>query len=170
MYGLSPFAGQSAEELGLIPAMTLKTTIANCKEVPAGQGVSYGLHYRTAEPTTLALVPVGYADGIPRVATGGPVMVDGEVFPVVGRIAMDQMVIDLGRTGVAGTPDSFLGKEAVLFGPSGFPSVDEWAQASGSINYEIITRISGRVTRSYVDSGSAVGAVSLDADSEAVLP
>jgi len=71
---------------------------------------------------------------------------------------------------VAGTPDSFLGKEAVLFGPSGFPSVDEWAQASGSINYEIITRISGRVTRSYVDSGSAVGAVSLDADSEAVLP
>ena len=170
MYGLSPFAGQSAEELGLIPAMTLKTTIANCKEVPAGQGVSYGLHYRTAEPTTLALVPVGYADGIPRVATGGPVMVNGEVFPVVGRIAMDQMVIDLGRTGVAGTPDSFLGKEAVLFGPSGFPSVDEWAQASGSINYEIITRISGRVTRSYVDSGSAVGAVSLDADSEAVLP
>ena len=95
--------------------MTLKTTIANCKEVPAGQGVSYGLHYRTAEPTTLALVPVGYADGIPRVATGGPVMVNGEVFPVVGRIAMDQMVIDLGRTGVAGTPDSFLGKEAVLF-------------------------------------------------------
>ena len=170
MYGLSPFAGQSAAELGLIPAMTLKTRIANCKEVPAGQGVSYGLHYRTAEPTTLALVPVGYADGIPRVATGGPVMVNGEVFPVVGRIAMDQMVIDLGRIGIAGTAESFLGKEAVLFGAAGAPSVDEWAQAAGSINYEIITRISGRVTRSYVDSEASGADASVDANSEAVLP
>ncbi|MCC3281147.1 MULTISPECIES: alanine racemase [Arthrobacter] len=163
MYGLSPFAGQSAAELGLRPAMTLKTTIANCKAVPAGQGVSYGLHYQTPEPTTLALVPLGYADGIPRVATGGPVMVDGEVFPVVGRIAMDQMVIDLGRTGIAGTPASFIGKEAILFGGEGAPQVEEWAQAAGSINYEIITRISGRVTRSYVDTHTG-GADAEDTD------
>ncbi|MCC3277891.1 alanine racemase [Arthrobacter sp. zg-Y40] len=154
MYGLSPFAGQTPAELGLRPAMTLKTTIAACKEVPAGQGVSYGLHYRTKEPTTLALVPLGYADGVPRVATGGPVQVDGQVYPVVGRIAMDQMVIDLHRTGIAGTPDSLVGHEAVLFGGEGAPGVDEWASAAGSINYEIITRISGRVPRRYVDSAA----------------
>ncbi|MBD8044038.1 alanine racemase [Arthrobacter sp. Sa2BUA2] len=170
MYGLSPFPGQGAAELGLRPAMTLKTTIANCKAVPAGQGVSYGLHYKTAEPTTLALVPMGYADGVPRVATGGPVLVDGEVFPVVGRIAMDQMVIDLGRTGIAGTPESFVGKEAVLFGGEGAPSVDEWAAASGSINYEIITRISGRVTRSYVDSDAPAASGSATAAAGSVLP
>ncbi|MDK1327012.1 alanine racemase [Arthrobacter sp. zg-Y1143] len=154
MYGLSPFAGQTPAELGLRPAMTLKTTIAACKEVPAGQGVSYGLHYRTKEPTTLALVPLGYADGVPRVATGGPVQVDGQVYPVVGRIAMDQMVIDLHRTGIAGTPESLVGHEAVLFGGEGAPGVDEWASAAGSINYEIITRISGRVPRRYVDSAA----------------
>ena len=153
MYGLSPFAGQTAAELGLRPAMTLKTTIAACKEVPAGQGVSYGLHYRTQERTTLALVPLGYADGVPRVATGGPVQVDGRVYRVAGRIAMDQMVIDLGRTGIADTEKSLVGREAVLFGGEGYPSVDDWASAAGSINYELITRISGRVERTYVDSG-----------------
>ena len=172
IYGLSPFAGQSSAELGLRPAMTLKTTIANCKPVPAGQGVSYGLHYQTSGPTTLALVPMGYADGIPRVATGGPVMVNGEVFPVVGRIAMDQMVIDLGRTGIAGTPESFVGQEAVLFGGDGAPSVDEWAAASGSINYEIVTRISGRVTRSYVDSDTPAdaGGAGSSSSAEPALP
>ncbi|MCC9203759.1 alanine racemase [Arthrobacter sp. zg-Y769] len=155
MYGLSPFAGQSSAELGLRPAMSLRSTIAACKEVPAGQGVSYGLHYRTKEPTTLALIPLGYADGIPRVATGGPVQVDGQTYPVVGRVAMDQMVIDLHRTGIAGTPDSFEGREVVLFGGEGQPSVDDWAAAAGSINYEIISRISGRVQRVYVDTAAA---------------
>lgn len=152
IYGLSPFPGQTPAELGLRPAMTLKTTIANCKEVPAGQGVSYGLHYETTEPTTLALVPLGYADGVPRIATGGPVWVDGTSYPVVGRIAMDQMVIDLRTTGIAGTDRDLVGREAVLFGGPGLPSVDEWAAACGSINYEIITRISGRVDRRYLDS------------------
>lgn len=155
MYGLSPFPEQSPDELGLRPAMTLKTTIANCKEVPAGQGVSYGLKYATQEPTTLALVPLGYADGVPRVGTGGPVWVDGNVYPVVGRIAMDQMVIDLKATGIAGTGKDLVGREAVLFGGVGMPSVDEWAEACGSINYEIITRISSRVQRRYTDSEEA---------------
>lgn len=169
MYGLSPFAGQTPAELGLRPAMSLKTIISACKEVPAGQGVSYGLHYRTQEPTTLALVPLGYADGVPRVATGGPVQVDGQVYPVVGRIAMDQMVIDLGRTGIAGTEDSLVGREAVLFGGEGLPGVDEWASAAGSINYEIITRISERVSRTYIDSAagsaedSGTGPIALEA-------
>ncbi|WP_461169206.1 alanine racemase [Arthrobacter sp. Z1-15] len=160
LYGLSPFPGQSPAELGLRPAMTLKTTVANCKEVPAGQGVSYGLRYSTSEATTLALVPLGYADGVPRVGTGGPVWVDGTVYPVVGRIAMDQMVIDLKTTGIAGTGKDLVGREAVLFGGIGMPSVDEWADACGSINYEVITRISSRVERKYTDSEAAEGAES----------
>ena len=96
IYGLSPFEGQSSAEVGLRPAMTVRTVVSHCKDVPAGQGVSYGLNYRTAGRSTLGLVPLGYADGVPRVATGGPVRVGGVNYPVVGRIAMDQMVIDLG--------------------------------------------------------------------------
>lgn len=157
MYGLSPFDDQTSADLGLRPAMTLRTMIAHCKEVPAAHGVSYGLRYRTTADTTLGLVPVGYGDGIPRIATGGPVAVDGRTYPVVGRIAMDQMVIDLGAVGIAGTDESLLGREAILFGPGddGEASVDAWASAAGTINYEIVTRISPRVPRRYVDSERA---------------
>ncbi|MHA7272231.1 alanine racemase [Arthrobacter sp. TMT4-20] len=156
IYGLSPFRGQSSQALGLRPAMRFVTSVANCKEVPAGQGVSYGLSYRTTQPTTLALIPVGYADGVPRVATGAPVLVDGRQYPVVGRIAMDQLVIDLQTTGIAGTGRSPLGHPAVLFGGGpDEPSADAWADASGSINYEIVTRISGRVPRTYLNDTSA---------------
>lgn len=154
VYGLSPFEDHSSAELRLRPAMTLRTQIAHCKEVPAESGVSYGLSYRTPRPTTLALVPVGYGDGIPRIASGGPVTVNGRSYPVVGRIAMDQMVIDLGETGLAGTDRSLLGAEALLFGPGddGEKSVDEWARAARTINYEIVTRISPRIPRRYVDT------------------
>ncbi|WP_233198247.1 alanine racemase [Cryobacterium sp. Y50] len=151
IYGLSPFADQTPTELGLRPAMTLRTLVSVCKEVPAEQGVSYGLNYRTAAPTTLALIPLGYADGIPRIATGGPVRIDGVTYPVVGRIAMDQMVIDLGQAGLVAAGRSVIGAEAVLFGPGddGEASVDEWAAAAGTINYEVVTRISPRVPRVY---------------------
>ncbi len=152
VYGLSPFDGQSSAELGLRPAMSFRTTVANCKEVPEGHGVSYGLSYRTEKRTTLGLIPVGYGDGVPRVAAGAPVSVDGKLYPVVGRIAMDQFVIDFEVTGIADTPDSMLGHEVVLFGDgNGTPTVDDWARACGSINYEIVTRISPRVTRRYID-------------------
>lgn len=159
IYGLSPFAERTSAQLGLVPAMTLQAQIALCKDVPAGQGVSYGLNYSTETTTALGLVPLGYADGIPRVATGGPVRLNGASYPVVGRIAMDQMVIDLGpdaRTGftesgpgvAAGTA---LGATAELFGNGhdGGPLVEEWADAAGTINYEIVTRISARVPRTY---------------------
>ncbi|MHA7275194.1 alanine racemase [Arthrobacter sp. Hz1] len=152
IYGLSPFHGHSSASLGLRPAMRFVTSVASCKEVPAGQGVSYGLTYRTTRPTTLALIPVGYADGVPRIATGAPVLVAGRQYPVVGRIAMDQFVIDLQTTGIAGTDRSLLGHTAVLFGGSpDEPSADAWADASRSINYEIVTRISGRVPRTYLN-------------------
>ncbi|MEO5315773.1 alanine racemase [Pseudarthrobacter sp. CC12] len=156
IYGLSPFDGTTSAELGLRPAMTLRTLVSQCKEVPAGQGVSYGLHYRTREASTLALIPLGYADGVPRVATGGPVRVAGKTYPVVGRIAMDQMVIDLGPEPSAA---ALQGAEAELFGngADGGPTVDEWARAAGTINYEVVTRISPRVPRRFINEDESAG-------------
>ncbi|MHA7305363.1 alanine racemase [Arthrobacter sp. TMN-49] len=165
IYGLSPLGGITAAQLGLVPAMTLQTQIAHCKDVPSGQGVSYGLNYATAADTTLGLVPLGYADGIPRIATGGPVRVNGVTYPVVGRIAMDQMVIDLGPAAHEGfaqaaVPGSAVGATAVLFGngADGGPLVEEWATAAGTINYEVVTRISQRVPRSYLGAAAVGGA------------
>ncbi len=155
MYGLSPFSDQGSADLGLQPVMTLSTIVSNCKEVPAGQGVSYGYAYRTQKPTTLGLIPVGYGDGVPRIATGAPVLVDGRMYPVVGRIAMDQFVIDFGATGLVDSPDTPLGARAVLFGGAGAPAVEDWAAAAQSINYEVITRISDRVERVYLDDGGS---------------
>ncbi|WP_426225580.1 alanine racemase [Pseudarthrobacter sp. DSP2-3-2b1] len=157
IYGLSPFEGQTSAELGLRPAMTLRTVVSQCKDVPDRQGVSYGLRYRTQGPSTLALIPMGYADGVPRVATGGPVRIAGRTYPVVGRIAMDQMVIDLGNVGAASA--GLLGAEAVLFGSGddGGPTADDWAVAAGTNNYEIVTRISPRVPRRFINDHPAVG-------------
>ncbi|KFF58804.1 alanine racemase, partial [Cryobacterium sp. MLB-32] len=151
IYGLSPFADKTSADLGLRPAMTLRTLVSVCKDVPAEQGVSYGLNYRTTEATTLALIPLGYADGIPRIATGGPVRIDGVTYPVVGRIAMDQMVIDLGEAALVASGASVIGAEALLFGAGddGEASVDAWAAAAGTISYEVVTRISPRVPRVY---------------------
>ena len=164
LYGLSPFEDRTPQDFGLIPAMTLRARVANVKAVPRDSGVSYGLSYRTARDTHLALIPLGYADGVPRVATGAPVRIGGRVYPVVGRIAMDQCVVDLalGRTvtpeGVpagqpvldeAVDPLVHVGDEAVLFGAGDHPSVTEWADAAGTINYEVVTRISPRMPREY---------------------
>ncbi|KAA9135521.1 alanine racemase [Microbacterium caowuchunii] len=144
IYGLSPFADRSSADLGLRPAMTLRAAVAAVRRVPAGQGVSYGYTHRTARETTLALVPLGYADGIPRQASGaGPVVIGGRRYRVAGRIAMDQFVVDVGDAPVA------VGDEAVLFGDPtlGAPSVTDWADAAGTINYEVVTRIGARVPR-----------------------
>jgi len=144
MYGLSPFADRTSADLGLRPAMTLRAAVAAVRRVSAGQGVSYGYTHRAAEETTLALVPLGYADGIPRAASGGAaVRVGGAVFPIAGRIAMDQFVVDVGDLPVA------VGDEAVLFGDPtlGMPAVETWADAAGTINYEIVPRIGPRVPR-----------------------
>lgn len=153
IYGMSPFEGQTSADLGLLPAMTLRTVVSHCKDVPAGQGVSYGLNYRTTGASTLGLIPLGYADGVPRVATGGPVRVDGVTYPVAGRIAMDQMVIDLEGREASPAGKSLLGAEAELFGngADGGPTADDWARAAGTNNYEIVTRISPRVPRHYIN-------------------
>jgi alanine racemase len=144
IYGLSPFADRSSAELGLQPAMTLRAQVAAVRRVPAGTGVSYGYDHRTTAETTLALVPLGYYDGIPRAASGaGPVSINGGRFRVAGRVAMDQFVVDVGDHPVA------VGDEVVLFGDPtlGVPSADEWADAAGTINYEVVTRIGPRVVR-----------------------
>jgi alanine racemase len=159
IYGLSPFEGQTSAEIGLRPAKSVRTVVSHCKDVPAGQGVSYGLNYRTGGASTLGLVPLGYADGVPRVATGGPIRVAGISYPVVGRIAMDQMVIDLGPLHVSAGGPSLLGAEAVMFGDGadGGPTAEDWARAAGTNNYEIVTRISPRVPRRYINEEPAPG-------------
>ncbi len=149
MYGVSPSPEiGTPTELGLRPAMTLTASLALVKNVPGGHGVSYGHHYVTAGATTLGLVPLGYADGIPRHASGGgPVLVEGKWRTVAGRVAMDQFVVDLGGD------EPGEGAEVVLFGPGdrGEPTAEDWAQASGTIAYEIVTRIGSRVPRLYVN-------------------
>ncbi|WP_327691677.1 alanine racemase [Streptomyces sp. NBC_00461] len=149
LYGISPSPEiGSPADFGLRPVMTLSASLALVKHVPGGHGVSYGHHYITPGETTLGLVPVGYADGIPRHASGtGPVLVGGKWRTVAGRVAMDQFVVDLG--GDEPAP----GAEAVLFGPGdrGEPTAEDWAQAAGTIGYEIVTRIGKRVPRVYVN-------------------
>ncbi len=144
IYGLSPFADRPSADLGLRPAMSLRAPVAAVRRVPAGQGVSYGYLHRTKEETTLALIPLGYADGIPRSASSsGAVRIGDHTFPVAGRIAMDQFVVDVGNHPVS------VGEEAVLFGDPavGEPPVEAWAAAADTINYEIVTRIGPRVQR-----------------------
>jgi len=144
LYGLSPFEDRSSADLGLRPAMTLRGAVAAVRRVPAGTGVSYGYTHRTDAETTLALIPLGYADGIPRSASArGPVQIGGRRYTVAGRIAMDQFLVDVGDDEVA------VGDEVVLFGDPtlGLPSAADWADAAGTINYEIVTRIGPRVPR-----------------------
>lgn len=146
IYGLSPFTDTTAAELGLRPAMELSAAVISVKRVPAGTPVSYDYTYRTAAESTLALVPLGYGDGISRHASGrGPVLIGGKVFPVAGRVAMDQLVVDVGDNPVS------VGDRAVLFGDpaTGAPSAADWADAAGTIVYEIVTRIGGRVERTW---------------------
>jgi len=148
VYGQSPFADRTAEDLGLRPAMELRTTVANVKRVPAGQGISYGLTHRVDKPTTLALIPMGYADGIPRIAVHAPVLINGRRYQSVGRVAMDQFVVDLAELDTEVT----VGDEVVIFGGNSGIEAAEWGAAAGTINYEIITRIGERVPRVVQDS------------------
>lgn len=148
LYGLSPgpLVG-TPESLGLRPAMTLEARLTSVKRVPAGHGVSYAHAYTTTSETTLGLVPLGYADGIGRAAgNAGPVLAAGRVRRIAGRVCMDQFVLDLGDD------PAEVGDPVVLFGPGGGgePTAEDWAQAMGTIGYEVVTRIGPRVPREYV--------------------
>ncbi len=149
-YGLSPVPQlRTSAELGLVPVMTARARAAMVKRVPAGSGVSYGHTYVTDRETTLVLVPVGYGDGVPRHgSSSAPVQVGGARHQVSGRVCMDQLVVDVDDDDVAA------GDEVVLFGPGldGEPTAQDWADACGTISYEIVTRIDGRFTRTVLDS------------------
>jgi alanine racemase len=155
VYGLSPVP-QVIDDFGLRPVMTLKARLANVKRLPAGQGISYGHAYRTRSDTVVALVPGGYADGIPRNATNvGPVLVGDQRTRIAGRVCMDQFVVDLGPDATAAPGD-----EVILFGGAeGTPTAQDWAAATDTISYEIVTRIGPRVPRIHI-GGESTGETS----------
>lgn len=148
IYGLSPFEDKSSAELGLRPAMTLKAQIISRRTIASGVGVSYGYLFRAEAETQLALVPVGYADGLPRLLNTDTITatVRGTQCNIVGRIAMDQCVIDLTPLGDAAEAIA-VGEQVTLFGDpqSGVTSVDDWARNMQTINYEIVARLGGRI-------------------------
>ena len=147
MYGVSPLDPHSAQRFDLRAVMSLHARLAHVKTIRAGQSVSYGGTWTASEPTRIGLVPIGYADGIPRAAQDAHVMVNGVQCEVLGRVAMDQFVISL--------PDAVgevaAGDDVVIFGDSsdGTPSADSWGSASNTIGYEIVTRIGSRIPREY---------------------
>ena len=152
VYGLSPVPQLATPaELGLRPAMSLRSTVALVKRVPAGSGVSYRHLYVAQRDTTLALVPLGYADGVPRAATDlAEVHLRGRRRRIAGTVCMDQFVLDVGDDEVAA------GDEVLLFGDGshGEPTAQEWADLLGTIDYEIVTRVGSRVPRAYVGTGA----------------
>ena len=153
VYGLSPIPERG--DMGLRPAMTLKCPVALVKSLRAGEGVSYGHTWIAERDTTVALLPIGYADGVFRTLSGRiDVLINGRRRPSVGRICMDQFVVDLGP----GTTDVAEGDEAILFGPgdSGEPTAQEWAEMLGTISYEVVTSPRGRIVRTYT-GGDAGG-------------
>ena len=146
LYGLYPSAEVNRSQIQLQPAMTLKAKIVYLKDVPAGVGVSYGSTYVTTQPARIATLNIGYGDGYRRqLSNRGQVLVHGQRVPVVGRICMDQTMINAGCAQAAGD-------EVVLFGQQdgALLSVDEVASWLDTINYEVITAISRRVPRVYL--------------------
>ncbi|WP_214367221.1 alanine racemase [Pseudonocardia sp. H11422] len=157
VYGLDPLDRPAAES-PLRPAMTLRARVALVKRVPAGEGVSYGHEWTTPTERTLALLPIGYADGVPRrlnAAGRMRVWLAGRSRPVVGRVCMDQIVVDCGQDDRVQEGDV-----AVLFGTGedGGPTAQEWADELGTIHYEIATGVHGRrVHRSFVNDATGSG-------------
>lgn len=146
VYGLNPLVGPDV--FGLVPAMTLKSPVAMVKSIRAGDGVSYGHAWNAEVDTSVALIPLGYADGVFRGLSGRiDVAINGRRYRNVGRICMDQFVVDLGP----GPVDVAVGDEAVLFGPgtAGEPTAQDWADLLGTIHYEVVTSPRGRVVRAH---------------------
>lgn len=157
LYGIDP-----SRTIELRGAMTLTAPVTAVRDVAAGAGVGYGLRYRTDRPTRLALLPIGYADGIPRNISdvgdrpGATALLRGRRVPIVGTVSMDQLVLDVGDAGVGP------GEVAVLFGPGdeGEATLRDWAGWAATIEHDIVTRIGPRVARETVGSESADDATS----------
>ena len=148
MYGLSPDVKTlgNSQSLNLRPAMQLRAALYLVKDVPANTPVGYGATEFTTSDTKLGVIAMGYADGIPRIAHDAGVWFSGKKSPIIGRVSMDQFVVDLGETSKAKSGDW-----VVIFGNGSHTeyTADDWGAASGSINYEIVTRIGPRVPRIY---------------------
>ncbi len=150
LYGLYPSNEVDKSRAKLVPAMTLKSIITSIRKVPKGFNVSYGMTHKTDQKTTLASVPIGYADGFSRLfSSKGYMLVKGEKAPIVGRVCMDQTIIDVGNI-----PEVQVEDEVVLIGSQKDKTIsaDELAQNADTINYEIVTSLTSRVQRVYVDS------------------
>jgi len=147
VYGLYPSSAVDQARIDLKPAMTLKSRIIHLKTVGEGFSVSYGATARTRQPTTIATVSIGYADGYNRLLSSrGRMMIRGIFAPVIGRVCMDQTMMDVGHI-----PDVRMGDEVVVFGPDGpgeLP-VAEVAEQLGTISYEVVAGVSDRVARRY---------------------
>jgi len=143
IYGLYPSDEVNKGRIVLKPAMTLKSKIVHLKKVPPGFKVSYGCTYQTPKPTTIASIPVGYADGFSRLLSSrGHMLVHGHRASIVGRVCMDQTMLDVGHI-----PDVSLEDEVVIFGSQGYESItaDEIAESLNTINYEIVSALTARV-------------------------
>ncbi|MGV0991665.1 MAG: alanine racemase [Mycobacterium sp.] len=154
VYGLSPIP--ELGDMGLRPAMTLKCPVAMVKSISTGEGVSYGHAWVADRDTTVALLSLGYADGVFRALSGRiDALINGRLRRNVGRICMDQFVVDLGP----GPTDVTEGDEAILFGPgtAGEPTAQTWADLLGTLHYEVVTSPRGRVRRSYRGGDSGGG-------------
>jgi len=148
LYGLYPSDEVKKKTVDLKPAMALKTSVVHLKKVPAGFYVSYGITHKTPKPTTIATVPVGYADGLNRLLSSrGQMLVHGRRVPIIGRICMDLTMLDVGDI-----ENVKVGDEVVIFGQQGNETltVDEMAAALNTINYEIVSTITARVPRVYL--------------------
>ena len=147
-YGLYPSDKVDKSKVDLKPVMTLKSRIIHLKKVPAGFNISYGITYQTEKPTTIATVPVGYADGFNRLLSSrGHMLLHGQRVPVVGRICMDLTMLDVGALSGVAVDD-----EVVVFGDreNHAVTVDELASNLNTINYEIVSSITARVPRIYL--------------------
>jgi alanine racemase len=145
LYGSSPFADRSASQLALKPVMTLTTQLIAIHEVPLGAVVGYGSSYTTTRVTQLGVIAMGYGDGYPRVVSGAHVSIDGVKVPIVGRVSMDMLTVDL--TDLPALP--ILSANVTLWGND--ISADDAATAAGTISYELFTRLSMRPVRHIAD-------------------
>ncbi len=141
LYGSSPFAHIPAHDLGLQPVMTLSTQIIALHDLPAGVAVGYGSRHTTTRSTRLGVIGMGYGDGYPRVVTDSKVLINGHPVPVIGRVSMDMMTVDL--TDLPEAPE--LGDLVILWGAG--LDVDQIARAAGTLSYELFTRLSPRPRR-----------------------
>lgn len=158
IYGMYPSDEVKKENLPLLPVMSLKTKVTQVKTVPAGTKISYGHTFKAEKPMKIATLAIGYADGIPLSLSGkGSVIISGRKVPIVGRVCMDQMMVD-----VTDARNVDVGDTAVIFGSDGGATItaDEVAAVAGTINYDIVCRLDCRVPRVFVSGGETIGTFS----------